>query len=56
MKISEIAHTVLVTVTMVVSQFLHWVLSDGQRFVPETGFSNVTKEKLAEGLKQLGND
>jgi len=40
----------------VVRQFLRWVLSDWQRFVPETGFINVTKEKLAEGLKQLGND
>jgi hypothetical protein len=43
MKVSEIAHTVLVTVTMV-RQFLRWVLSDGRLLVPSTGFSNVTKK------------
>ena len=40
----------------VVRQFLSWVLSDGQKFVLETGYVNISKEKLAEGLKQIGDE
>lgn len=40
----------------VVRQFLRWVLSEGQKFVLETGYVNISQEKLAEGLKLIGNE
>ena len=35
-------------------EFLKWVLSDGQKYVPETGYINLSPQKLAEGLKNFG--
>ncbi len=34
-------------------EFIKWVLRDGQKYVPETGYIPLTPEKLAEGLKAL---
>lgn len=39
-----------------VRAFLRWVLTEGQSFVPEAGYINVTKDKLEQGLAQLGKD
>jgi phosphate transport system substrate-binding protein len=36
-----------------VVEFLRWVLSEGQTFVPETGYIALTPEKLEEGLKKI---
>ncbi|MBF0531940.1 MAG: substrate-binding domain-containing protein [Candidatus Omnitrophica bacterium] len=36
--------------------FLRWVLTDGQAFVPEAGFINVSKERIDEDLQKLGKD
>ncbi len=33
--------------------FLSWVLSDGQRYIPETGYIALNAEKLADGLKKI---
>jgi phosphate transport system substrate-binding protein len=33
--------------------FLRWVLTDGQKFVPETGYIQLSPEKLAAGLGKL---
>jgi phosphate transport system substrate-binding protein len=35
------------------AEFLRWVLSEGQRFVPETGFIPVGAEQLKDGLAKL---
>jgi len=35
-------------------EFLKWVLSDGQKYVPETGYINLSPQKLAEGLQNIG--
>ena len=35
------------------SEFLRWILTEGQRFVPETGFIPVAPEQLKEGLARL---
>jgi len=37
-----------------VSAFLKWILTDGQRFVPETGYIALGADRIAEGLKRLG--
>ncbi len=37
-----------------VKAFLRWVLTKGQAFVPDTGYINLSKEKLQKGLTQLG--
>jgi phosphate transport system substrate-binding protein len=37
----------------VVVEFLRWILTDGQAFVPETGYIRLGPEKLAESLKSL---
>ncbi len=37
----------------VVREFVHWVLTDGQRYVPETGYVNLTEAKLAAALEKL---
>jgi phosphate transport system substrate-binding protein len=37
-----------------VVEFLKWVLSEGQKYVPETGYIPLSSEKLAEGLKRIG--
>lgn len=36
-----------------VTAFIHWILTDGQRYVPEAGYINLTEEKLKEELKKL---
>jgi phosphate transport system substrate-binding protein len=33
--------------------FLKWVLSEGQRYIPETGYIVLSAEKLADGLKKI---
>ncbi len=33
--------------------FLKWVLGEGQRYVPETGYIALNAEKLADGLKKI---
>ena len=37
----------------VVAEFFKWVLTDGQKYVPEAGYINLTQEKIQEGLKKL---
>jgi len=37
----------------VVAEFIRWILTDGQKFVPEAGYINLTKEQIAEELKKL---
>ena len=36
------------------SAFIRWVLSDGQRYVTESGYIHVAAEQLAAGLEKLG--
>jgi phosphate transport system substrate-binding protein len=36
-----------------VAAFLNWVLTEGQRYVPETGYIALSAEKLADGLKKI---
>jgi len=36
-----------------VVEFLRWVLTDGQKFVMESGYINLPEEKIAEELKKL---
>jgi phosphate transport system substrate-binding protein len=36
-----------------VVEFLRWVLSEGQKFVPETGYIVLPPDKLEEGLKKI---
>jgi phosphate transport system substrate-binding protein len=33
--------------------FLYWVLTEGQKYVPETGYIPLSKEKLNEGLEKI---
>lgn len=37
----------------IVIEFIRWVLTDGQKYVPESGYINLPKEKLQEQLKRL---
>ena len=37
----------------VVVEFIRWVLKDGQKYVPESGYINLTEEKIQEELKKL---
>jgi phosphate transport system substrate-binding protein len=37
-----------------VVEFLKWVLTDGQAFVPETGYIRLAPERAAEGLRSIG--
>lgn len=37
----------------VVREFIKWVLTDGQQYVPESGYINLTDEKLKAELKHL---
>lgn len=37
----------------VVIEFLKWVLTDGQKFVNDAGYINLTTEKIAAALKKL---
>jgi phosphate transport system substrate-binding protein len=36
-----------------VIEFVRWVLTTGQKYVPESGYINLTKEKIQEELKKL---
>ncbi|MDI6808690.1 MAG: substrate-binding domain-containing protein [Candidatus Eisenbacteria bacterium] len=36
-----------------VAEFIRWVLTDGQKYVPETGYIALNKEKLAQGLRKI---
>lgn len=38
----------------VLVEFIRWVLTEGQKFVPETGYINLSPEKLREGLSRIG--
>ncbi|MDD5070750.1 MAG: substrate-binding domain-containing protein [Candidatus Omnitrophica bacterium] len=40
----------------VVIEFIKWVLTDGQKYVSEAGYINLSKEKIEEGLKKLNSD
>jgi len=35
-------------------EFLRWTLTEGQKYVPETGYINLSQGKLAEGLAKIG--
>ena len=37
----------------VVLAFLQWILSDGQKFLQEAGYVNITEDKIMAGLEQL---
>jgi len=37
----------------VVLEFIRWVLTDGQKYVPESGYINLSQTKLQEQLKKL---
>ena len=36
--------------------FIRWVLTDGQAYVAESGYINLTQEKLLDELKKLGHE
>jgi phosphate transport system substrate-binding protein len=36
-----------------VKEFVKWVLTDGQKYVPEAGYINLTEEKIQQELKKL---
>lgn len=40
----------------VVVQFIRWVLTDGQAFVPDAGYIKLPEEKLAAQLAKLGSN
>ena len=40
----------------VVVQFIRWILTDGQAFVPDAGYIRLTEEKLAAQLAKLGSN
>ena len=37
----------------VVTEFIKWVVTEGQRYVPESGYINLTEEKLQEQRRKL---
>lgn len=37
----------------VVAEFIRWILTDGQQYVSEAGYINLSDEKLQAGLKKL---
>jgi phosphate transport system substrate-binding protein len=37
----------------IVKDFISWVLTDGQKFVRESGYIALSKDKLAKGLKKI---
>jgi phosphate transport system substrate-binding protein len=39
--------------TKLVLAFLKWILTDGQKFVPEAGYVNLTEEKINSELQKL---
>lgn len=38
---------------LVVTEFIRWVLTEGQKYVPESGYINLTPEKLQGELRKL---
>jgi phosphate transport system substrate-binding protein len=34
-------------------EFMRWILTEGQKFVPETGYIRLSAEKLKEGLEKI---
>jgi phosphate transport system substrate-binding protein len=40
----------------IVLEFIKWVLTDGQKYVPEAGYINLTEEKLTEELQKIKDD
>jgi phosphate transport system substrate-binding protein len=40
--------------TRLLIEFIKWVLTEGQKFVPETGYIGLSQRKLAEGLEKIG--
>jgi phosphate transport system substrate-binding protein len=36
-----------------VVEFLKWVLTDGQKFIPDAGYINLSADKISEQLKKL---
>lgn len=39
----------------VVTGFIQWVLTDGQKYVHESGYIDLTEEKIQEALRKIGN-
>ena len=39
--------------TGLVSTFIEWILTDGQAFVAEAGYVNLTESQIADSLSQL---
>ena len=37
----------------IVIEFLQWILTDGQRYIPESGYINLTEEKIQNEIKKL---
>ncbi len=37
----------------VVIEFIKWILTDGQKFVPESGYINLNEDKIREEIKKL---
>jgi len=37
-----------------VREFLRWILTDGQKYIPESGYIRLSDEKIKEQLKKLG--
>ncbi len=35
-------------------EFVRWVLTEGQKYVPETGYINLSPDKLKDGLTRIG--
>lgn len=40
----------------VVIEFIQWILADGQRYIPESGYISLTEEKIQEELKKLDGE
>jgi phosphate transport system substrate-binding protein len=40
----------------VVMEFIQWILTDGQGYVPESGYISLTEEKIQEELKKLDGE
>jgi len=38
-----------------VVEFIKWVLTEGQKFVPEAGYINLSEDKIRDGLKKIGD-
>jgi phosphate transport system substrate-binding protein len=39
---------------LLLMEFIKWVLTEGQNFVPETGYIALSQRKLTEGLEKVG--